>query len=176
MIVRAPLHLDQIGHRSYFGDAPETFADSLLTVEGNRHLCPSLRAAHHHPGGAAQILSRRHAATGGRERRPHRAAGGAWSQQTPKTGRASTLVPRSTISIFSAAPTGRRCALSKVVADLPYFDSRTRIFKLLLDFCCLFFVDPLLDRLWGRLDEILRLLEAKARDRTYFLDDVDLFV
>src|SRR5207248_8706494 len=128
------------------------------------------------PRGAAQILSRRHAARGGRERRPHRAAGGARSQQTPKTGRASTLAPRSTVSIFSAAPTGRRCALSKVVADLLYFDSRTRIFKLLLDFCCLFFVDPLLDRLGGRFDKILGLFQAEACDGAYFLNNIYLFL
>src|SRR5947209_1056919 len=84
--------------------------------------------------------------------------------------------PGSTISNFSAAPFGRRCALSKVVADLPYFDSRTRIFKLLLDFCCFFFVDPLLDRLWGCLDKILGFFQAEACDGAYFLNYVDLFL
>src|SRR5438552_7973038 len=85
--------------------------------------------------------------------------------------------PGSTISIFSAAPLGRRCALSKVVADhLPYFDSRTRIFKLLFNFCCFFFVDPLLDWLGRRLDEVLGLLEAELSDRAHFLDDVDFFL
>src|SRR5437763_2068988 len=85
--------------------------------------------------------------------------------------------PGSTISIFSAAPLGRRCALSKVVADhLPYFDSRTRIFKLLFNFCCFFFVDALLDRLGRRLDEVLGLLEAELSDRAHFLDDVDFFL
>ena len=57
---------------------------------------------------------------------------------------------------FDAAPRsviqGVRGALKKVVADLPYFDSRTRIFKLLLDFCRLFLVDPFLDGLRRRLD------------------------
>src|SRR5947208_15581621 len=95
-------------------------------------------------------------------------------RQTP--GARELSRPGSTISIFRAAPGGRRCALSKVVTDLPYFDSRTRIFKLLLDFCCLFFVDPLLDRLGGCFDKILGLFQAEACDGAYFLDDIDLFL
>src|SRR5712691_9131495 len=55
--------------------------------------------------------------------------------------------PGSVSSIFGAAPSGSRSVLQKVVADLPYFDSRTRIFKLFLDFCSLFLVDAFLDRL-----------------------------
>ena len=50
VIVRAPLNLDQVGHRRDFGDAPESLADPLLAVEGNRHLYPSLWAALAHPG------------------------------------------------------------------------------------------------------------------------------
>ena len=45
VVVRTPLHLDQVGHRSNLGNAPEVFADPLLAVEGYRHLCPSLWAA-----------------------------------------------------------------------------------------------------------------------------------
>ncbi len=37
--------------------------------------------------------------------------------------------------------------VTMIVTDLLYFDSRTRIFKLFFDFCRLFLVDPLLDRL-----------------------------
>src|SRR5437868_6791592 len=84
--------------------------------------------------------------------------------------------PGSTISIFRAAPGGRRCALSKVVTDLPYFDSRTRIFKLLLNFCCFFLVDPLLDRLGRRLDEVLGLLEAELGQRAHLFDHIDFFL
>src|SRR5579875_2388264 len=40
----------------------------------------------------------------------------------------------------------------------------------------LFLVDALLDRLGRGLDKILRFLEAKARNRPDFLDDVDLLV
>src|SRR5579883_3084608 len=66
--------------------------------------------------------------------------------------------------------------LGKPWQILSYFDSRPRLFKLLLDFCRLFLVDALLDRLGRGLDKILRFLEAKARNRPDFLDDVDLLV
>src|SRR5216110_499567 len=84
--------------------------------------------------------------------------------------------PGSVSSIFGAAPRGSRSVLQKVVADLPYFDSRTRIFKLFLDFCGLLLVDAFLDRLWRRLDEILGFLEAELRQCPHFLDDVNLFL
>src|SRR6266705_4159464 len=84
--------------------------------------------------------------------------------------------PGSVSSIFGAAPSGSRSVLQKVVADLPYFDSRTRIFKLFLDFCCLFLVDAFLDRLRRGLDEILGLLEAELRQRPHFLDNIDFLL
>src|SRR5712671_94177 len=101
-------------------------------------------------------------------------AGSLARRQTP--GARELSRPGSTISIFRAAPGSRRCALSKVVTDLPYFDSRTRIFKLLLNFCCFFLVDPLLDRLGRRLDEVLGLLQAELSDGAHFFDHVDLFL
>src|SRR5262249_93777 len=60
--------------------------------------------------------------------------------------------------------------VTKIVTDLLYFDSRTCIFKLFFDFCRLFLVDALLDRLGGCLDKILSFLKAEARDRPDFLD------
>ncbi len=76
-------------------------------------------------------------------------------------GRATPVAPRFGNLDLGAVPGGNRGALQKVVADLPYFDSRTRIFKLLFDFCRLFLVDAFLDRLRRRLDEILGFLEAE---------------
>src|SRR5689334_14890625 len=89
--------------------------------------------------------------------------------------------PGSVLSTVGAAARSetradRRCALLKIVADLPYFDSRTRIFKLLLDFCCFVLVDALLDRLRRRLDEVLRLLQTECGDRAHFLDHIDLLL
>src|SRR5438034_10555669 len=84
--------------------------------------------------------------------------------------------PGSVSSIFGAAPSGSRVLLQKVVADLPYFDSRTRIFKLFFDFCRLILVDPLLDRLGRRLDEVFGFLETELGDGAHFLDHVDLLV
>src|SRR5712691_9189162 len=96
------------------------------------------------------------------------------------TGRATPIAPRLGRLGFAATHAEksgrRRRALLKVVADLPYFDSRTRIFKLLLDFCRLFLVDAFLDRLRRRLDKVLRLLEAKLRQRPHFLDHIDLLL
>ena len=66
--------------------------------------------------------------------------------------------------------------MTKIVSGLFYFDSRTGIFKLFFDFCCLFPVNTFLDRLGRRLDEILGLLEAKAGDRAHLLDHVDLLL
>src|SRR5207253_6812531 len=75
VVVRTPLHLDQIGHRSDLGDAPEGLADPLLAGEGYRHLCPSLRAARRPRPGAVQIqLSPPRFARP--ETPPRRAAGG----------------------------------------------------------------------------------------------------
>src|SRR6266567_6640593 len=84
--------------------------------------------------------------------------------------------PGSVISIFGAAPRGSRSVLQKVVADLPYFDSRTRIFKLFLDFCRLLLVDAFLDRLRRRLDKVLGFLEAELRQSPHFLDHIDLLL
>ena len=95
---------------------------------------------------------------------------------TPKPGVRYGSHPGSVISKLGAAPSGRRRALMQVVADLPYFDSRARFFKLLFDFIRLFLVDPFLDRLRRRLDKVLRLLEAEAGDRPHLLDDVDLLL
>ena len=67
---------------------------------------------------------------------------------------------------WSRPPTRRRSrapppVLIKLVADLLYFDSRTRIFKLFLDFRRFFLVDAFLDRLRRRLDKVLGFLEAE---------------
>src|SRR5579864_7641948 len=92
------------------------------------------------------------------------------------TGRARPLAPRLGTLDFGAAPGGSRSVLQKVVADLPYFDSRTRIFKLFFDFCGLFLVDAFLDRLWRRLDEVLGFLEAELGQRSHFFDHIDFFL
>src|SRR5216683_3463277 len=88
----------------------------------------------------------------------------------------------------SLAPRGRRPGaqrptaighppdMTKIVTDLLYFDSRARIFKLFFDLCRLFLVDPFLDRLGRRLDEILGFLETEAGDRADLLDYVDLLL
>src|SRR5580704_7997983 len=93
------------------------------------------------------------------------------TQATPNPGVRFGSHPGSVVSIFGAAPR-RRGVLLKVVANLPYFDRRTRIFKLLFDFIRLFLVDPFLDRLWRRFDEVLGLLETEAGNRPHFLDNV----
>src|SRR5581483_2305584 len=46
-------------------------------------------------------------------------------------------------------------------------DSRTRLFKLLLEFGRLVLVDAFLDRLGCGLDQVLGLLEAEPRDRAH---------
>src|ERR1041385_3605966 len=109
------------------------------------------------------------------EPRPQR-GGRARYRRRERPGARVPSRPGSTISNFSAAPFGRRCALSKVVAGPPSFYSRPPLFKLLLDFCCFFFVDPLLDRLRGRLDKILGLFQTEACDGAYFLGAVVLFL
>src|SRR5229473_1877991 len=53
-------------------------------------------------------------------------------------------------------------------------DSRTRLFKLLLELRRLVLVDTFLDALGRALDQVLGLLEAETGDRAHFLDDVDL--
>src|SRR5260370_19785960 len=105
---------------------------------------------------------------------PHRHAGSARpaaahfpDAQTP--GVRNPSHPGLAISIFGAAPRGSRSVLQKVVADLPYFDSRTRIFKLFFDLCRLFLVDTFLDRLRRRLDEVLGFLEAELGQSPHFL-------
>src|SRR6266852_873167 len=55
-------------------------------------------------------------------------------------------------------------------------DSRTRLFKLLLELRRLVLVDTFLDALGRALDQVLGLLEAETGDRAHFLDDVDLFL
>src|SRR5579864_4772911 len=92
------------------------------------------------------------------------------------TGRARPLAPRLGTLDFGAAPGGSRCVLQKVVADLPYFDSRTGIFKLFFDFRGLFLVDALLDRFRRRLDEVLGFLEAELCQCPHFLDHIDLLL
>src|SRR5215207_1152972 len=100
--------------------------------------------------------------------------------ETPMPGVRTGSHPGLAISILGAASgtgiPGAAALATKVVADLPYFDSRARIFKLLLDFCRLFLVDPFLDRLRRGLDEVFRLLEAERGDRADFLDHVDLLL
>src|SRR5215204_3456371 len=90
--------------------------------------------------------------------------------ETPTPGVRACSHPGLAISILGAASgtgiPGAAALATKVVADLPYFDSRARIFKLLLDFC----------RLWRRLDEVFGLLEAERGDRADFLDHVDLLL
>src|SRR5260221_7316854 len=60
--------------------------------------------------------------------------------------------------------------------DLLDLDSGTRILKLLLELRRFVLVDAFLDRLRRALDEVLGLFETEARDRTDFLDHVDLLV
>src|SRR5260370_7357134 len=55
-------------------------------------------------------------------------------------------------------------------------DSRTRLFKLLLELRRLVLVDAFLDALGRALDQVLGLLEAETGDCTHLLDDVDLFL
>src|SRR5579872_2064341 len=94
-----------------------------------------------------------------------------------KSGRATCFAPRlGTLENRRGAKRAPPRALLQVVADLPYFDSRARFFKLLFDFIRLFLVDPLLDGLRRRLDKVLRLFQAEAGNRPDFLDDVDLFI
>ena len=62
------------------------------------------------------------------------------------------------------------------MADLLYFDSRTRIFKLLFNFCRFFLVHPFLDEFWRRLDKVLGLLQAEAGDCPHFLDNIYFFL
>src|SRR5260370_2598663 len=80
--------------------------------------------------------------------------------------------PGSVSSIFGAAPSGSRSVLQKVVADLPYFHSRTRIFKLFLDLCSLFLVDAFLDRLRPPLPQTLSFLESELRHRPHLLSHI----
>src|SRR5271166_108929 len=89
---------------------------------------------------------------------------------------AITRAPGSVASDAAADSIGARPDVTKVVTDLLYFDSRTRVFKLFFDFCRFFLVDTLLDRLGRRLDEIFGFLEAKAGDRPDLLDYVDLLL
>ena len=53
-------------------------------------------------------------------------------------------------------------------------DGGAGLFELALDLVGLFLVHALLDRLRGRVDEVLRLLEAEAGDRADDLDHLDL--
>src|SRR6266481_6280451 len=126
------------------------------------------------PWGKARIPQRRQFRAAG----PHPAAARRTSHfpDAPAPGVRNLSHPGSVSSIFGAAPSGSRSVLQKVVADLPYFDSRTRIFKLFLDFSGLFLVDAFLDRLRRRLDEILGLLEAELRQRPYFFDHIDFLL
>src|SRR3954464_14523733 len=117
-------------------------------------------------------------------RRPvARGAGAAQSYgaETPRPGvRAFPHPGWANIDVGAPPRQENRAAASarfqKVVTDLPYFDSRARIFKLLLDLCSFFLVDAFLDRLRRRLDEIFRFLEAERGDRADFLDHVDLLL
>src|SRR5215472_4118169 len=95
---------------------------------------------------------------------------------TDANTRRARLRPGSGVRYRARRPdaTGRPPQCEKIVTDLLYLDSRTRIFKLFFDFGRLFLVDALLDRLRRRLDKILCFLEAKAGDRPDLLDDVDL--
>lgn len=99
--------------------------------------------------------------------------------QTPKPGVRDGSRPGLQVLLSGAAARvvwAPAAVRTKFVTDLLYLDSRTRIFKLLLDFFRLFLVDPLLDRLWRRLDEILRLLQTKAGKSPYFFDYIDLLI
>src|SRR5262245_46435782 len=55
-------------------------------------------------------------------------------------------------------------------------DRSSRLFQLALDRVGLLLGDALLDRLGGRVDEVLRLLQAEAGDRADDLDHLDLLV
>src|SRR5437867_7326532 len=65
------------------------------------------------------------------------------------------------------APAGRR--LLDVDLTAGGFDLRLELRRLVL-------ADAFLERLGRALDELLRLLEAEARDRPHFLDHLDLLV
>src|SRR6516225_10935484 len=71
---------------------------------------------------------------------------------------------------------GRPPHVTKIVTDLLYFDSCTRVFKLFFDFCRLLLVDSLLDQLGRGFDQILGFLEAEAGNRPNLLDYVDLLL
>src|SRR5579883_2147435 len=99
------------------------------------------------------------------------------SAQTPKPGVRDASRPgfaglrRRRGRTRSRPPFGK-----KLAAGLPYFDRGAGVFKLLLDLFCFFLVNPLFNRLGGRLDKILGLLEPEARNRADFLDHIDLLV
>src|SRR3954454_5049866 len=132
------------------------------------HCPPSAPQAHERKPMRGQATTRRRQAA-----RSHSA--------DTKTGRASMLAPR-LIGSCCRRPAAKgnsadaAAHFKKVVTDLPYFDSRARIFKLLLDFIGFFLVDPFLDRLGRRLDEVSRFLEPQRGDRPDVLDPVDLLL
>src|SRR5215831_11757000 len=59
------------------------------------------------------------------------------------------------------------------LATLFELNHRALILKLLLELGGFFLVDAFLDGLTAGFDQVLRLLEAEARDRAHLLDDVD---
>src|SRR5712691_6957178 len=61
-------------------------------------------------------------------------------------------------------------------ASLLELDARPGFLELALDRVGLFLVHALLDRLGSRVDEVLGLLEAEARDRADDLDHLDLLL
>ena len=56
------------------------------------------------------------------------------------------------------------------------FNRSARFLKLLLDRCRLILGHAFLDRLRRAFDQVLRFLQAKARDSANFLDDIDFLL
>src|SRR5260370_19236579 len=74
--------------------------------------------------------------------------------QTPKPGVRDRSRPGSWVCVSGGGreQSDARPGVTKIVTGLLYFDSRTGIFKLFFNLCCLLLVDTLLDRLGRGLD------------------------
>src|SRR5690606_38049927 len=173
LIVGALLHLDQVRHRTCFGNLPERLTDTLLTGVGQSHLFFPMRAAlscgprplgppsaAHEPPLPPWLRTR--------EREPDP------SFRTSRAGDIPAHLQVETRKRRKRRPFGP--LLPSNVCELLQIDLRTGLFKLGLELFGIRLVHAFLHRLRRAFNEVLGFLQAETRDRADFLDVFDLLV